>query len=45
MRWMVIAGYTPSPEPIAVGLATTAVLAVTGWLVFARREPSLADYI
>jgi lipopolysaccharide transport system permease protein len=45
LRWMVISGYTPSFEPIGLGLATTAVLAVTGWLVFARREPTLADYI
>ena len=45
LRWMVISGYTPSFEPIGLGLATTAVLAVAGWLVFARREPTLADYI
>ena len=45
LRWMVISGYTPSFEPIGLGLVTTAVLAVAGWLVFARREPTLADYI
>ena len=45
LRWMVISGYTPSFEPIGVGLVITAVLAVSGWLVFARREPTLADYI
>ena len=27
------------------GSLTTALLAVAGWLVFARREPTLADYI
>jgi lipopolysaccharide transport system permease protein len=45
LRWMVISGYTPSFEPIGLGLLTTALLAVAGWVVFARREPTLADYI
>jgi hypothetical protein len=42
---MVIAGYTPSFEPIGLGLVTTAALATAGWIVFVRREPTLADYI
>ena len=44
-RWMIISGYTPSFEPIGVSLVETGLLATLGWLVFARRETTMADEI
>ncbi|MFL5908430.1 MAG: ABC transporter permease [Solirubrobacterales bacterium] len=44
-RWALIAGYSPSFEPIGVSLAMTAVIAVSGWLIFSRLETTMADEI
>ena len=44
-RWMVLSGYVPSVEPIVISLAGTALLAVAGWLLFSRRETTMADEI
>jgi homopolymeric O-antigen transport system permease protein len=44
-RWMVLSGYQPSIEPIAISLAATALLAVAGWRIFGRRETTMADEI
>jgi ABC-type polysaccharide/polyol phosphate export permease len=44
-RWMVLSGYQPSIEPIVISLAGTALLAVAGWRLFARRETTMADEI
>jgi lipopolysaccharide transport system permease protein len=44
-RWMMLAGYESTFEPIATSLAGTALLAVVGWLVFSRLETTMADEI
>jgi lipopolysaccharide transport system permease protein len=44
-RWMVLSGYQPDVEPIAISLAATALLAVAGWRLFSRRETTMADEI
>jgi lipopolysaccharide transport system permease protein len=44
-RWMIIADYEPSFEPIGISLGLTAVLAVVGWRVFTRLETTMADEI
>ena len=44
-RWMVLSGYQPSATPIIISLALTAVLGVTGWRVFSKRETTMADVI
>ena len=44
-RWMVLSGYEPDIEPIAISLAATALLAVAGWRMFTRRETTMADEI
>lgn len=44
-RWMMLAGYEASFEPIGVSLAGTALLAVVGWWVFSRLETTMADEI
>jgi lipopolysaccharide transport system permease protein len=45
LRWMVLSSYGPSIEPIAVSLATTLLLVVSGWRVFSRVETTMADRI
>ena len=44
-RWMVLSGYEPDIEPIAISLAATALFAVSGWRMFTRRETTMADEI
>jgi lipopolysaccharide transport system permease protein len=44
-RWMVLAGYEVSFEPVAIALAMTAVLVPLGWWVFSRLETTMADDI
>jgi lipopolysaccharide transport system permease protein len=44
-RWMMLSGYHPRVGPILVSLGMTCVLVVAGWLVFSRREPTMADVI
>jgi lipopolysaccharide transport system permease protein len=44
-RWMMLAGYEASFEPIGTSLAGTALLAVVGWWVFSRLETTMADEI
>ena len=44
-RWMMIADYNPSFEPIGISLVLTPVLVVTGWLYFAHKETTMADEI
>ena len=44
-RWMVLSGYTPSFEPIAVSLVLTPLVVLTGWRIFARFETTMADEI
>lgn len=44
-RWMIIANYNPSFEPIGVSLVVTPVLMVAGWRYFARKETTMADEI
>src|SRR5215210_172256 len=44
-RWALIAGYSPSFEPIAVSLVMTVCVAAVGWLVFSRLETTMADEI
>ena len=45
LRWMVLSGYRPSTTPIVISLTLTVVLAVVGWLVFSKRETTMADVI
>ena len=44
-RWMVLADYTPSFEPIGVSLVLTPLIVLLGWRVFSRRETTMADEI
>ena len=44
-RWALLAGYTPSFEPIGLSLVTTTLVAVGGWLLFSRLETTMADEI
>jgi lipopolysaccharide transport system permease protein len=44
-RWMVISGYVPSFEPIAISLVETSLLVTIGWFVFSRLETTMADEI
>jgi lipopolysaccharide transport system permease protein len=44
-RWMMLAGYGPSFEPIAYSLVGTVLLAVGGWRLFSRLETTMADEI
>src|SRR5436190_7316880 len=37
-RWMMLSGYSPVPGAVIVSAVETAVLAVGGWFLFARRE-------
>lgn len=45
MRWMVLSGYHPGGGPIALSLAVSVVLLVSGWRLFAKRETTMADEI
>jgi lipopolysaccharide transport system permease protein len=45
IRWMMISGYHPATTAIVISVCLTAVLALTGWLVFARAETTMADVI
>jgi homopolymeric O-antigen transport system permease protein len=44
-RWMVLADYTPSFEPIGISLAMTPLIVLLGWRVFSRMETTMADEI
>jgi lipopolysaccharide transport system permease protein len=44
-RWMVLADYVPSFEPIGVSLILTPVVVWVGWRVFGRLETTMADDI
>ena len=44
-RWMMLSGYHPSVEPVIFSLVGTALVAVTGWRLFARLETTMADVI
>jgi lipopolysaccharide transport system permease protein len=44
-RWMVLADYVPSFEPIGVALLLTPVVVVAGWRVFSGLETTMADEI
>jgi lipopolysaccharide transport system permease protein len=44
-RWMVLSGYVPSFEPIAVSLVLTPLVVLAGWRIFARLETTMADEI
>jgi lipopolysaccharide transport system permease protein len=44
-RWMVISGYVPSFEPIAISIVETGLLVAIGWFVFSRLETTMADEI
>jgi lipopolysaccharide transport system permease protein len=44
-RWMMLSGYEPSFEPIAISLGLTAFLAGFGWYVFSSLEATMADDI
>lgn len=44
-RWMMLSGYQPSFESIAVSLVLTVFLAGFGWYVFSRLEATMADDI
>lgn len=44
-RWMVLSGYDPSVEPIAISLVLTPLIAICGWLIFSRLETTMADEI
>jgi lipopolysaccharide transport system permease protein len=44
-RWMMLSGYSPVPGAVIVSAVETTVLVVGGWLLFARRETTMADEI
>jgi ABC-type polysaccharide/polyol phosphate export permease len=45
LRWMVLGGYRPAGLSILISAALTALLAVVGWRMFAKRETTVADEI
>jgi homopolymeric O-antigen transport system permease protein len=45
MRWMLLAGYSPAPEAIGLGAATTVLAIAMGWRIFTRLETTMADEI
>lgn len=45
VRWMMLSGYSPTLGPVLLSLAVSAVLVVTGWRLFTRRETTVADEI
>jgi lipopolysaccharide transport system permease protein len=45
LRWMVLGGYRPAVLAIVISAGLTAMFAVVGWLMFARREATVADEI
>jgi lipopolysaccharide transport system permease protein len=44
-RWMVLADYVPSFEPIGVSLLLTPAVILVGWRIFGRLETTMADEI
>jgi lipopolysaccharide transport system permease protein len=44
-RWMMLSGYQPHLPAVVVSLVLTPVIALMGWLVFSRRETTMADVI
>lgn len=44
-RWALIAGYRPTVPPVVYSFAATGLIAVLGWMVFARLEVTMADEI
>jgi lipopolysaccharide transport system permease protein len=44
-RWMIISDYQPSFEPIAASLLLTPLIVIAGWLIFSRKETTMADEI
>jgi lipopolysaccharide transport system permease protein len=45
LRWMMLSNYHPIVAPIVVALGETALIATAGWLLFTRRETTIADEI
>ena len=45
LRWIVLSGYHPHLPAVAISLVLTVVIATFGWLVFSRRETTMADVI
>jgi lipopolysaccharide transport system permease protein len=45
MRWTMLSGYRPDLTPIFIAVALTVVLTGSGWYVFGRLEPTMADVI
>jgi lipopolysaccharide transport system permease protein len=44
-RWAILSPVSADVASVVVGLAVTGMLAIGGWLVFARLEPRMADVI
>jgi lipopolysaccharide transport system permease protein len=44
-RWMLLSGYEPTFEPIAISIVMTTLLVAGGWWVFTRLETTMADDI
>jgi lipopolysaccharide transport system permease protein len=44
-RWMVLADYVPSFEPIGASLVLTPIIVLVGWRIFGRLETTMADEI
>jgi len=44
-RWMMLSGYDPHIPAVLISLVLTALIAMLGWLVFSRRETTMADVI
>jgi lipopolysaccharide transport system permease protein len=44
-RWGMIGGYDPSLGAIGLSLAGSALIAISGWLLFSRLETTMADEI
>jgi ABC-type polysaccharide/polyol phosphate export permease len=45
LRWMALAGFRPAVLSIVISAGLTVGLAVAGWLMFSRRETTVADEI
>jgi lipopolysaccharide transport system permease protein len=44
-RWVLISGYKPTISPVLYSLGTSIVIAMIGWMTFARLETTMADEI
>lgn len=44
-RWILLSGYHPSVTAIIASLAGTTLVAIAGWRLFSRLEPTMADEI